>query len=206
MHTENSSDNQTEILQNGKDEAAAEITHKIHNKTSKSPSQKNASLAKYKPIKKRVNCEQCDKTLSSEAFLRRHKEGHRLDYSRAHETVLEGWVSWVEGNDFTCDICDHRTNTTMGMRSHMRAHILKIRAASKLRSCNLCGEFFTRFTLYKHMKYFHLGMNPSGQCTCDICGKTYNTPDKIRWHMHSAHIRRRKYNCRGRPRHISRAT
>ncbi|KAH8420908.1 hypothetical protein KR222_009081 [Zaprionus bogoriensis] len=119
-------------------------------------------------LDKNTYCELCNKTLSSAAALRMHKEG-------MHDNA----------KPFICDHCGKQLKTITALNEHKLVH-----TDERPFSCAICRAGFKNRARLK----VHYQIHEEPSFICNICGKKLQT--RRTWNMHKlVHSEERKFKC-----------
>ncbi|EDW59383.1 zinc finger protein weckle [Drosophila virilis] len=117
---------------------------------------------------KNTFCELCNKTLSSPAALRLHKEG-------MHENA----------KPYVCDHCGKQLKTITALNEHKLVH-----TEDRPFTCSICKAGFKNRARLK----VHYQIHEEPSYVCNICGKKLQT--RRTWNMHKlVHSEERKFKC-----------
>ncbi|EDV94728.1 zinc finger protein weckle [Drosophila grimshawi] len=119
-------------------------------------------------LDKNTFCELCNKTLSSAAALKLHREG-------MHENA----------KPFVCDHCGKQLKTKTALNEHKLVH-----TEDRPFSCTICKAGFKNRARLK----VHYQIHEEPSYVCNICGKKLQT--QRTWNMHKlVHSEERKFKC-----------
>lgn len=117
---------------------------------------------------KNTYCELCNKTLSSAAALKLHREG-------MHENA----------KPYVCDHCGKQLKTITALNEHKLVH-----TEDRPFSCSICKSGFKNRARLK----VHYQIHEEPNYICNICGKKLQT--RRTWNMHKlVHSEERKFKC-----------
>ncbi|XP_073946347.1 uncharacterized protein isoform X2 [Choristoneura fumiferana] len=111
-----------------------------------------------------VKCPTCDRTCSSEYYLKRH-------IKRKH----------TDKKDFVCAICGRCFAFKGELSSHYKSVHVKKTGPPKMFSCKICGKTYKcRKSVVVHERAIHTGERPA---VCTICNTSFTHEDYLRDHM-----------------------
>ncbi|XP_032242971.2 zinc finger protein 91 [Nematostella vectensis] len=146
-------------------------------------------IAHHKEVQAKGNfkCEQCDKSLLSQYYLKRHLLTHTRSPSCASckETfdskenldahVNAGCPKKKPQETYTCEVCDKGFSRVSSYKTHFRYHS-KDTLTFK---CSHCNETFSnRQSLIEH----HREVTAEGDFKCDVCEKCFITKAHLKTH------------------------
>ena len=132
-------------------------------------------------------CDECEKSFNSQAYLRRHNLVHSdnrcfkcniCGKNFKCRTTLRGHImqhnEMQENNPFTCDTRRQRCKDNNDLKRHMLVH-----SDDRPQKCQFCNKSFKqRASLLKHIKKTHLRKT----FKCDLCEKTFSSSLKLEKH------------------------
>ncbi|ALC47175.1 wek [Drosophila busckii] len=119
-------------------------------------------------VDKNTYCDICNKTLSSAAALKLHKDGIHGDIK-----------------PFVCDHCGKQLKTKTALNEHKLVH-----TEDRPFTCKVCNAGFKNRARLK----MHHQIHEEPNYTCNICGKKLQT--RRTWNMHKlVHSEERKFKC-----------
>ena len=114
--------------------------------------------------KKRVKCDQCDKSFATRGALHLHKQNSESHVLNVHEKIK-----------YPCQLCWKLFHSESDLASHVskpHPHL-----------CNMCSKaFFTPSSLDYHVRKDHLQSYP-----CNLCGKILVYASALKNHMERVH-------------------
>ncbi|XP_018574091.1 zinc finger protein 91-like isoform X2 [Anoplophora glabripennis] len=153
-----------------------------------------------KKIAKKVWCEICHQSFTSNEAMEKHKEEHTVE----EQSQLPNLTDGVEGKVpfiFTCDVCVMTFTTKMALKKHKEKHAQETKPNVQKTQvyCKYCKIAFDSVAqLTKHMHVEHdetakpkVSKDKPRQFTCGICKKNFLTASALSthmgWHKRSPH-------------------
>lgn len=148
-------------------------------------------------------CDICDKTVSTQTCLNRHRKTHFLDAKFQcdkcnlkfnYKTTLKKHLKVIHANgkgtdSIKCDLCDETFPTHRYLKRHQRTHI------KTPFSCNICNQKFRQETwLKKHLVDKHKIEPANHPNRCKFCNITFPNHKLLRRHLQT-HSLDLDYKC-----------
>ncbi|XP_033230518.1 zinc finger protein 2 homolog isoform X1 [Belonocnema kinseyi] len=124
-------------------------------------------MGDVKPDEPYYKCRFCEKSFSTYADLKVHKQIH------------------PEAKPFECNVCKRRFTRKGSLWSHMQTHVKKSVA------CGICNKTFVKNSILKVHMRTHTGEKPYA---CQSCSKSFVTNNQLVVHMRT-HTGERPFEC-----------
>ncbi|CAG9772963.1 unnamed protein product [Ceutorhynchus assimilis] len=139
-------------------------------------SKDNFTFENIEPDNQNLLCEICDRTFTSEKFLKKHrKDIHFIDKTSVQE----------EKKDI-CNLCGKRYKNSKILLLHMRTH-----TGERPLKCDICSRTFALPSSFHKHKRIH----KEKSYACNVCGKKFNQQSNVNNHIATVHSGKKPHNC-----------
>ena len=156
-------------------------------------------------MKKKLNCDFCDKVLSNKICLKNHKvtyhsRNHCLECNETFTSKVLLCRHNIEKHDlksktFKCDQCD-KIYSGYSAKFILQKHIISVHTDKRFQ-CQKCDKKFkNKSSLQRHVQSLHKvqrGRSQEARYECDMCEKSFTNPH-LKSHIESVH-QDLKYPC-----------
>lgn len=141
-----------------------------------------------KPVKLDTSNLKCNICLESfidvDTFVIHLIEIHKKPYNKKFFNGVIAFKMEKVGDHFICHICNESLPSFCTLNRHINKHYSNY-------FCEYCAESFVTEERLK----CHLATHEKGEFPCDRCGKNYASSGKLRSHINSVHLKKRRFKC-----------